>query len=400
MWPRIKATVFALTFVFILAAGCQRESKEFQEASNVHKGTEEKPARDIAESFRDIYERAKAEDRLDHLDTKRAIVECLGRSGHVAVDMENQINMTRADKMQKFIEAAKFKEKADITVLCVEDEGSFTQYRLETEKGEIWVERKWIAWEKGKPQVKYEEEYRAAPWSYSDKGYLFFKKYQPEGYHGPMPYTYFRVQALDDRYREMNRKYILPIGYGENNLFFLDWNKNDYGKVDFDDLFRKLYRQVYGEDIPYTMSSETWGIGKRYRISGEEYEKVLRSFFEISSEELRQRGTYFSQDDTYEFRPRACYDMEMPEEAAYPEIIECRENGDGTKTLTVNAIYPAESSAEVLTHEVTVCDKENGGFEYISNKVLYENKELINSWHRDRLTRERWEEMFPEVEEG
>ena len=127
---------------------------------------------------------------------------------------------------------------------------------------------------------------------------------------------------------------------------------------------------------------------------------MVQSFFKIASQEIQQRGTYFSKDNTYEFRPRAYYDMELPEEMAYSEVIACREHRDGTRTLTVNAVYPARSSTKVLTHEVTVRDKEGGGFEYVSNKILFINKELVNTWHRERLTRERWEELYPEVEEG
>lgn len=397
MRQKINAMVFVLAFVFLVAAGCGRSRGNWEHSLEVPKEIIEET---VAESYRDIYEQAEKKGSLNDLSAKREIVERLGKSGYVAVDAENQVNMTHAEKLQDFVLSAKAKERAKVTVFCVEGEGGFTRYNLATEDGEIRVERMWVAWEEHKPEVKYEETYRAYRWDYSKDGYLFFEKYQPEGYHGPMPYTCLRVQPLEDKYREMNRKYIQPVGYAENNLFFLNWTEQEYGAVDFDDLFRLLYPAVYGESVPYIMASDTWGIGKRYRIAQEEYEQVIQSFFKINSEEIQQRGTYFSKDNTYEFRPRAYYDMELPEETAYSEVIRCQEHKDGTRTLTVNAVYPARSSAKVLTHEVTVRDKEGGGFEYVSNKILFINKELVNTWHRERLTRERWEELYPEVEEG
>lgn len=394
---KIRAIVLILVLVFSVAAGCGRSRGDREQSLEVPKETIEET---VAESYRDIYEQAEKKGSLNDFSTKREIVERLGKSGHVAVDAENQVNMKHAEKLRDFVLAAKAKDRAKVTVFCVEGEGSFTRYNLATEDGEIRVERMWVAREEHKPEVKYEETYRAYRWEYSKDGYLFFEKYQPEGYHGPMSYTCLRVQPLEDKYREMNRKYIQPVGYAENNLFFLNWTEQEYGAVNFDDLFRLLYPAVYGESIPYTMASDTWGIGKRYRIAQEEYEQVVQSFFKIASQEIQQRGTYFSKDNTYEFRPRAYYDMELPEEMAYSEVIGCREHRDGTRTLTVNAVYPARSSTKVLTHEVTVRDKEGGGFEYVSNKILFINKELVNTWHRERLTRERWEELYPEVEEG
>lgn len=43
-------------------------------------------------------------------------------------------------------------------------------------------------------------------------------------------------------------------------------------------------------------------------------------------------------------------------------------------------------------------EKENGMFTYVSNKILYANTDLISTWHRERLTKEQWQELFPEEE--
>ena len=41
-----------------------------------------------------------------------------------------------------------------------------------------------------------------------------------------------RVQPLDKACRELNRQYILPVGYERNNLFLTEWSEDDFGELD------------------------------------------------------------------------------------------------------------------------------------------------------------------------
>ena len=59
-----------------------------------------------------------------------------------------------------------------------------------------------------------------------------------------------RIRPLGEEIRKMNRQYIRPVGYGRNNLFLLDWNEDDFGEIDFQDMFDILYPQVYGKKNP------------------------------------------------------------------------------------------------------------------------------------------------------
>ena len=60
-------------------------------------------------------------------------------------------------------------------------------------------------------------------------------------YDGPPGYTAVRVKSLEEECRELNRRYILPIGYGANNMFLTDWKEENFGELDFYDLFQLLY---------------------------------------------------------------------------------------------------------------------------------------------------------------
>lgn len=51
-----------------------------------------------------------------------------------------------------------------------------------------------------------------------------------------MEYMAYRVLSLDETCRELNRKYILPIGYERNNMFLTDWSEEEFAELDFYDI--------------------------------------------------------------------------------------------------------------------------------------------------------------------
>jgi hypothetical protein len=54
-----------------------------------------------------------------------------------------------------------------------------------------------------------------------------------------------------------------------------------------------------------------------------------------------------------------------------PEVIDIRENGDGTITLTVDAVCDMVICDDaVITHELTIRFAEDGSFQYLGNEIL------------------------------
>ena len=72
-------------------------------------------------------------------------------------------------------------------------------------------------------------------------------------------------------------------------------------------------------------------------------------------------------------------------------------NADGTITLIVNAVSEKDESGRLFTHKVTIKEKENDGFGYVSNEVLTRCKEGIY-WYRDRLSDKEWQEHYGDTE--
>ena len=77
-------------------------------------------------------------------------------------------------------------------------------------------------------------------------------------------------------------------------------------------------------------------------------------------------------------------------------MVDCRENGDGTLTLTVNAVYPDRNLSKAYVHEVVIRPLADGGVQYVSNKSLFSEEEEGGWWHVARLTEEEWKRAYGE----
>lgn len=347
----------------------------------------------IAGKYRDIYEKAVEDNALESLHVRKEIIEKLGQLGYAAADMSNEVNMENPEQVEQFCRKVEKREKAQVTVITVMDNGGFVRFDLQTSEGKVRVTRSLLVWEEAEPKADYPETYLAYSWEYSEKGYLFFEEYFPPGCDGATGYTVIRTAPLDEKYREWNRKYLEPIGYGLNKLFFTDWSEQDYGDLDLYDLYETLYEMRNGKEAPYEFAYT----GLTYEVAGEEFEAVFRTYFQIDSETLRQRTVYNEANHTYRYRPRGMFDCAATADTPYPEVVDCTENDDGTITLMAEAVWPAKSNACAFAHEVTVRPLPDGGFQYVSNHVIPSDKNLEPTWYVERLSDEQWDQYYGDM---
>lgn len=337
----------------------------------------------IAETYRDIYQKARDENTLGSIEVIRSIVNRLGENGYAAVDMENQnqMDMVHPELVEQFCRQVDEKRAAKVTFFSVMGNGGFIRFDLETSEGKVYVTRSVLNWQGDVPEVDYKNYYPAYTWEYSESGYLFFEEYLPSGYDGASGYTAIRVKPLDEKCRELNRKYVLPIGYGANNMFILDWEEDNYGTLDYYDLFDIFYPLVYERPIPYEQSVD----GELYYVPEEEFEKVIMSYFKIDSKTLQAKTKYIKQKQCYEYRTRGFYDCAWSPNTPYPEVVQYVENTDGTLKLTVNVVWPREKTAQAFSHEVVVRPLEDGSFQYVSNRLIPSEKNREPAWYTEKL---------------
>lgn len=404
---RRKAGLFwKCGFVLILSAlwpgvsGCgtiTQEGTEAQEEEIIAQDTEDDED-EMAGICLDIYRKAAEENRLAEPKTVRSIVERFGECGYSAVDSKNQIDMTGADQAAAFCHAVKQKEAAETVIFQIDYFGGFVKYDLRTKDGSVEVTRSYYAYEDGAIQKRTVERCQAENWTYTKEGYLMFSAvyFSEEMYTLTLSeaedHVALRVEPLDEKCRELNRKYLQPVGYERNNLFITDWDEKDFGDLDFYDLFDIFYPQVCGNHFPYE-PDETLGAVDVYRIPREDFERVIQMYFSIDSETLQSKTVYHQEDSTYEYKPRGIEEAEFPE-YPYSEVIGFTQNRDGTITLMVRVVFPYAGDSDVYAHEVTVRPLENGGVQYVSNRIIPSEDDDGITWHTPRLTADEWKELY------
>ncbi len=355
-------------------------------------------AKHIAALYRDLYEEAQRSTIIGDLETTRSFIRRLGENGYAAVDEKNQIDMTNPEQVIHFCEAVGDKEAAELTLIVVSDSGGFMKYDLHTADGMVEVDRGYYQYADGKLEKVNAASYMAQEWQYTQEGYLmFWGNYYSESYHALVAsdaaeHVAIRVEPLEERCRELNRYYLLPVGYGNNNLFLVNWSEADYGTLDFYDLFDRFYPDIYQRSVPYA-ADDNLNAGKVYQIPADTFETVIGRYFRIEEETLRQKTGSLSQEGTYAYRPRGFYENDYSD-VPYPEVVNYKEKEDGTIVLTVNAVYPEDNTSRSFTHETVIRPLEDGRYQYVSNQVIYPEETYDAWWHAERLTGEQWQETY------
>lgn len=400
-----KSGLAAISFVLILSiSGCSDAPPEENTVSEtvidvqaIQEESEE-DADEIISVCIDLYEKAEEENKLADLETIRSIVNRLGENGYSAVDSRNQINMTEPEKVVEFCEKVDAQEEAEITIFEISYLGGFVKYDLHTKDGKVDVVRSYYKYENGDMYREVTGSYQAEYWNYTEDGYLMFSGvwFSEELYvltlSGAEEHTALRVQPLDETYRELSRKYLLPIGFEQNNMFIVDWSEDDFGDLNFYDMYDLLYQKINGTYTHY-VADDNLGVGAVYRIPKDDFESVIMAYFNIDSETLQSKTIYYAEDETYEYKPRGFEEVEYPE-YPYSEVVGFTENSDGTLTLTANVVFPYAGDSKVYAHEVVVRPLENGSVQYVSNRIIPSEDNYRETWNTPRLTAEEWEEIY------
>ena len=400
-----KSGLAVISFVLMLSvSGCSDAPPEEDTVSETVIDIQAIPedskenAEEIINICIDLYKKAAEENKVADLETIRSIVICLGENGYPTVDSRNQISMTDPEKVVEFCEKVDAQEEAEITILEVSYLGGFVKYDLHTKDGNVDVVRSYYKYENGDIQREVTGSYQAEYWNYTEEGYLMFSGvwFSEELYvltlSGAEEHTALRVQPLDETYRELSRKYLRPIGFEQNNMFIVDWSEDDFGALNFYDMYDILYPKVNGQYVPY-IADDNLAVSAVYRIPKEEFESVIMKYFNIDSETLQSQTVYYSEDSTYEYKPRGFEEVEYPE-YPYSEVVDFTENSDGTITLTANVVFPYAGDSKVYAHEVVVRPLEDGGVQYVSNQIIPSEDNYEETWHTPRLTLEEWEELY------
>ena len=403
-----KAPLFVMIMLILLIlAGCSDETPEVSDIEIIQQDREvysfdkndSASTERIAEILNDIYEEAVSTNTLGSLNIMGRMVARLGENGYVAVDSGNQVDMTQAEQALAFCRSVDEKEMDELTIIVVMEMG-IRKFDMKTEDGSVNIVRGYYQYDQnGSLQNRSTVGYPADFWQYTEEGYLIFEGsyFSDENYiltlSDTPEHTMLRILPLDEKCREYNRKYILPVGYRQNNLFLCNWSEDEFGDLDFYDLFDRFYPIIHSQPVPY-MADEDLGVGAVYQIQAELFENVIGAYFNMDSVTLRSKTTYIPELAAYEYRPRGFYEAEYPD-IAYPEVVGYIENEDGTVTLHINAVYPNGNMSKEFSHITVIRPFSEDSFQYVSNEIILPEGDRDIWWHSNRLTEEERENLFP-----
>ena len=78
----------------------------------------------------------------------------------------------------------------------------------------------------------------------------------------------------------------------------------------------------------------------------------------------------------------------------YSEVTGFTKNRNGTITLTANVVFPHSGISKVYAHEVVVRPLEDGGVQYVSNRIIPSEDNYEETWYTPLITAEKLEALY------
>ncbi len=312
-----------------------------------------------AESVREIYKDIVIVDAPSYAsgiseftgEHQKAVVEQLGRNGLVSV--EEDTAMQNHEAIETFY--ADYLEGRDsmVTVFEVHRDGLIGAVTFIYRKEQLQTYYIGVRWKQGGvPEIQGTSVSDVAEIKLTEKGYFIYA-YKEVMAHASLR-QYWRIKPLSEKCRELTRKYISGLSYVNYNVLVTNWDSSNVEDILMPCMYEDIYRIYTGENLKT----------KDWKIPAEEYERIMTTYFPVSVEQLREHCGYDERSNNYEH--------EMIYASPYPpfgEVVDYRENADGTLTLIVDGVWPDYNSDLAFRNTVVVQPFEDGTFRYLSNSI-------------------------------
>lgn len=304
-----------------------------------------------------------------------AMIDKTAEDGLSVTCGSHDYNMPHYETVDHCLQKAKKGEDTETEFYVLNTGGVFRYFYFQYKSGNLFVTSvSAVLNESMKPVIQQMEKTQVYDWEYTEKGWMIWENARSRNQEMDM-HIFYRIMPLDQKSREIAQKCIVPVSYLCNNLFLADWNEESLEQIEFNDLFEFLYFMKEGSKIDEEKYAE--GIPK------EEFESVIRSFFDITVEELERYGRYDAAKGTYPWSAIGPWNK-VGQFQPFPEVVKCVENGDGTLSVYVEAVFSEEGVDCSFRHVVTIREDADGNFVYLGNQVDRENAYRIPAYRARR----------------
>ena len=284
-------------------------------------------------------------------EQRKVVVEHLGSKGLVSV--EEDTNMQNYEKIETFYAEYLDGHDSMVTVFDVHRDGVLGAVTFIYRKNKLQTYYIGVRWkEGGVPEIQGTSVSNVAEIKLTEKGYFIYA-YEYVIAHASLR-QYWRIEPLPEDCRKLTEKYISGLSYVNYNVLVTNWDSNNVEDILMPCMYEDIYRIYTGENL----KTEDW------KISAEEFEKIMTTYFPVSVEQLREHCGYDEGSNSYEY--------EMIYASPYPpfgEVVDYTENADGTITLIVDGVWPDYNSDLAFRNTVVVQPFEDGTFRYLSNSI-------------------------------
>ena len=284
-------------------------------------------------------------------EQRKNVVEALGKRGLVSV--EEDTAMQNHEAIEAFYSDYLDGRDSMVTVFEVHRDGLIGAVTFIYRKGKLQTYYIGVRWkEGGVPEIRGTSVSNVAEIKLTEKGYFIYA-YEYVIAHASLR-QYWRIEPLPEDCRKLTEKYISGLSYVNYNVLVTNWDSNNVEDILMPCMYEDIYRIYTGENL----KTEDW------KISAEEFEKIMTTYFPVSVEQLREHRGYDEGSNSYEY--------EMIYASPYPpfgEVVDYTENADGTITLIVDGVWPDYNSDLAFRNTVVVQPFEDGTFRYLSNSI-------------------------------
>ena len=323
------------------------------------------------ELYLDIYETADkgiasnvALDDQTVLEMQRKLKD----AGCPVTTMVTYSNMENYESVDSFLKECMEGKSGSAVIYEVHNDGGLGRMKFIFDGTDMYVVSAKGIWNAdNKPGISYISYTRLKEWKYTDKGWFCYELCVPE----PPEVSeimdgscLIRIKPMTEEQREMSEKCVRGLGYQGNNLLCSNWDTEHMEELDYNGMYEYLYAMKYQEKF----NSENYPNG----IPKEEFENLIMEYLPVTAEQIREYAVFDEKNQTYYWARLGCSNYAPTFfGTSLPEVIDIKENEDGTITLTVEAVCDMVICDDaVITHELTVRFAEDGSFQYLGNEIL------------------------------
>ncbi len=277
-------------------------------------------------------------------------------------------NMENYESVDRFPEECTDGKSGSVVIYEIHGDGGIGRMKFIFDGTEMYVVSAGGIWnDNNKPGMSYISYTRIKEWKYTEKGWFGYELCVPE----PPEVSeimdgscLIRIKPMTEEQREMSERCVRGLGYQGQNLLCSNWNAENMSELDYNGMFEYLYGMKYGEKF----NSEDYPNG----IPKEEFESLIMEYLPITAEQIREYAAFDEENQTYLWARLGCFNYAPTFfGTSLPEVVDIKENEDGTVTLTVEAVCDMVICDDaVITHELTVRFAEDGSFQYLGNEIL------------------------------